>query len=200
MASHRTSGTACLWLNDFAFLYGQPKKGADVKDYSGEAHFGFNYTGVSIKDFAYVEPGTTSNGNTGEWANIIQPVYRVKAGSNRGLDVRAMYVWGPESKGVLAWDKQLVLSGIFNGPIKSRPQDSINVGLNVYWIRNYLNTPQNLAAGLPVTSEKDWEFNYSCWVTKWWNVMPAVGVLQDLGANPHRGNGVMAGVRSFINF
>jgi porin len=188
------------WLNDIAFKYGQPQKGADVKDYSGEAHFGFTYTGIANANFPVVKPGITSDGNVGYWANIIQPVWRVKSGSNRGLDVRAMYVWGPETKGVLPWDKELVLSGIFNGPIASRPQDSINVGLNVYMIRNFLNTPANLAANLPVTSEKDWEINYSCWVTKWWNVMPTVGVIQDLGANPRRGNGVMVGVRSFVNF
>ncbi len=188
------------WLNNFAFLYGQPNKGADVKDYSGEFHFGFTYTGVSNKDFPVVKPGITSDGNAGYWANIIQPVYRVKAGSNRGLDVRAMYVWGPESKGVLPWDRQLVLSAIFNGPIPSRPKDSINFGMNSYMIRNYLNTPVRLASNLPVTSEKDWEINYSCWATNWWNLMPTVAVIQDLGANPQRGNGVMVGVRSFINF
>jgi porin len=188
------------WINDFAFRYGQPAKAADVKDYSGEMHLGFSYTGVSIKDFAFVKPGITSNGNAGYYANIIQPVYRVKAGSNRGLDVRAMYVWGPESKGVLAWDKQLVLSAIFNGPIPSRPKDSINIGLNSYMIRNYLNTPARLASNLPVTSERDYEVNYACWATNWWNLMPVVAVIQNLNANPRRGNGVMFGLRSFINF
>lgn len=188
------------WLNDFAFRYGQSAKAAGLKDYSGEIHLGFTYTGVSNKDFAFVKPGVTSNGNTGYYANIIQPVYRVKAGSNRGLDVRTMYVWGPESKGVLAWNKQLVLSGIFNGPIPIRPKDSINVGMNMYMIRNYLNTPARLAANLPVTSERDYEINYACWATNWWNLMPVVAVIQNLNANPRRGNGVMFGLRSFINF
>lgn len=187
------------WLNNFAVLYGQTSKHGG-KNYPGEAHVGFTYTGASQKIFTVVKPGITSDGNAGYWANINQAVWRTTPGSNRGLDVRAMYVWGPESKGVFEYNKQLDLSAIFNGPIKSRPQDSLNVGLNVYMIRNYLNTPQRLAAGLPVTSEKAWEINYSCWVTKWWNLMPVVLVEQDIAANPRKGNGVVVGVRSFINF
>lgn len=187
------------WLNNFAFLYGQPTT-KDVKDYSGEAHFGITYTGASLKNFGVVEPGTTSNGTSGYWANVIQPVYRVKAGSNRGVDLRVMYSWGPENKGLLPFDRQLDISAIIQGPIRSRPQDSINLGMNMYMIRNYLNTPQNLAVGLPVTSEKDWELNYSWWATKWFNVMPVVVVVQDINANPRKGNGVVAGVRTFVNF
>ena len=187
------------WLNNLAFMYGQPKT-QDTKDYSGEAHFGFTYTGVSIKKFGVVKPGTTSNGTVGYWANVIQPVYRVKAGSNRGVDVRAMYSWGPEDKGLFEFDRQLDLSVIIQGPIRSRPQDSINLGMNMYMIRNYLNTPVRLASGLPVTAEKAGELNYSWWATKWWNVMPVVLVVQDIGANPRKGNGVIAGVRTFVNF
>lgn len=186
------------WLNYVAFRYGQPAAGA--KDYNGELHLGFTYTGVSNKKFSVVKPGITSDGNAGYWVNIYQPVYRVKAGSNRGLDLRGMYVWGPESKGLLEFDRELLISGIFNGPIPSRPKDSINFGLNVYMIRNYLNTTDRLVSNLPVKSEKDWEINYSCWVTNWLNVMPVVAVIQDLSANPRNGNGVMAGVRTYLNF
>jgi CO dehydrogenase/acetyl-CoA synthase gamma subunit (corrinoid Fe-S protein) len=41
---------------------------------------------------------------------------------------------------------------------------------------------------------------YSCWATKWWNVMPVVLVEQDIDANPRKENGVAAGVRAFVNF
>ncbi len=188
------------WINDFGFRYALPEKNAVVKDYSGEFHFGFSYTGVANSKFSVVKPGITSAGNAGYYTNIIQPVFRVKPGSNRGLDVRGRFVWGPETKGLLPWNRQITLSAIFNGPIPSRPKDSINVGFNQYLIRSYLNTPENLVAGLPVNSEKGYEFNYSMWATNWWNLMPTVWVGQDLGANPQRGTGVMVGVRSFINF
>jgi carbohydrate-selective porin OprB len=201
VAPNVTDGVA--WDNDFDFKYGQPVNAAVVKDYSGEAHLGFTYTGVSRRDFGYNVNNT--DGNAGYYANIIQPVYRVKAGSNRGLDLRAMYVWGPETKGIQIWNQQIDLSAIINGPIPSRPKDSINVGFNDYIIRSFLNTPARraanlLGANLPVSSEKDYEVNYACWVTNWLNVMPVFDVIQDLNADPQRGNGYIVGVRTFLNF
>ena len=183
-----------VWNNELAYLYG-----------SGEAHFGVSYSGAkaytkwsgNASDGTLVTvPGFTkdsSAGNENYYWILKQAVFRPTAGSSRGVDLGATFVFGPADKGVLAYNRQIVTTAELNGLLPGRPKDSINFAFNYLGIRGPLRTPT-------FQSEKVYEFNYSLQVTSWLQWMPDVQFHQDLGANPKNGTGVVAGFRSLVTF
>jgi|HubBroStandDraft_2_1064218.scaffolds.fasta_scaffold00851_9 carbohydrate-selective porin OprB len=183
-----------VWHNEVAYLYG-----------SGEAHFGVSYSGakaytkwsgnasngtlVTLPGFA----ADSSAGNENYYWIWKQTVYRPSAGSHRGVDLGGTFVYGPEDKGVLPYNRQLVLTAEFNGLLPGRPKDSINFAYDYLGIRGPLKTPI-------FQSEKVYEFNYSFQVTRWLQWMPDLQVHEDIGANPKNGTGVVVGFRSLVTF
>jgi porin len=183
-----------LWNNEWAYLWG-----------SGQAQFGFSYSGAraytqwsgNAGNGTLVEtPGfqpDSKAGNENYYVVLKQTVYRPKGGSDRGVDLRGMYVWGPADKGVLPYNRQLVLTAEFNGLLPGRPKDSINFSFDYVGIRAPLQTPT-------AQSEKAYEWDYVLHVTPWLQWMPDLQVRQDIGANPLNGTGVIIGMRSLITF
>jgi porin len=183
-----------VWHNEVAYLYSL-----------GEAHFGVSYSGAR----AYTQwSGNASNGtlvtmpgfsrdsragNENYHWILKQTVYRSKSALKRSVDLGGTYVWGPADKGVLPYNRQLVLTSELNGLIPERPQDSINFAFNYLGIRGPLKTPF-------LQSEKVYEFNYSLQLTRWLQWMPDLQIHQNVAANPKNGTGVAVGFRSVINF
>jgi len=183
-----------VWHNEVAYLYS-----------AGEARFGVSYSGAK----AYTQwsgsassgtlvtvPGFSKDsigGNENYYWILKRSVYRSKGTPKHSVDLGGTYVWGPADKGVLPYNRQLVLTSEFNGLLPERPKDSINFAFDYLGIRGPLETPT-------FQSEKVYEFNYSLQVTPWLQWMPDVQFHQDLGANPKNGTGVAAGFRSLVNF
>jgi porin len=183
-----------VWNNEVAYLWE-----------TGQAQFGFSYSGAR----AYTQwSGNAGNGtlvttrgfqpdskagNEDYYVIAKQTFYRPKGGSGRGVDLRGMYVWGPPDKGVLPYNRQLVLTAEFNGLLPGRPKDSVNFSFNYLGIRGPLQTPT-------FKSEKVYEWDYVLHVTPWLQWMPDLQVHQDIGANPLNGTGVIIGMRSLITF
>jgi len=183
-----------VWHNEVAYLYG-----------SGEAHFGVSYSGSKAytkwsgkaSDGTLVAlPGFTKNSNAGNenyyWI-LKQAILRPTAGSNRNVDLGGTFVWGPDDKGVLPFNRQFIGKAEFNGLLPGRSKDSINFSFDYMGIRGPLETAI-------FKSEKVYEFDYSLQVTRWLQWMPDVQLHQDLGANPKNGTGVAVGFRSSITF
>lgn len=186
-----------VWHNEVGFLVGQRTSGASKpKYYPGHYRFGYSYNGSK---FVNMKSGAVEDGNSLFYFMSKQAVWRSDS-SNRGLDIRFDLLLSPNEKGVLPYNNEVVIGAVLNGLVPGRPNDSINFGMNYYGIRDFLNTPANSALGLPVTSEKAFEINYSAQLTPWFQAMPVVQIYKDLGANPNRGTGVVAGIRTKVNF
>lgn len=177
-----------------AYLYG-----------SGEAHFGVSYSGAR----AFTEwlgnasngtlvtiPGFQANsspGNAEEYWILKQTVYRPTPGSDRGVDLGGTFVYSPDDKGFLPYNRQLVLTAEFNGFIPKRSKDSINFAFDYLGIRGPLQTPN-------YQSEKVYELDYSLQINRWLKWIPDLQFHQDIDANPRNGTGVILGFRSLITF
>lgn len=184
-----------VWHNEVAFLYGQGD--GKAKSLPGEFHFGVSYSGAkAFTNFKTGVAGFQPNSDAGYenfyWA-AKQAVWRPEAGSNRGLDLGATIVWGPEDKGVLPFNRQVVATAEFNGLIPRRPKDSINFAFDYFGIRGPLKSAN-------FKSEKVYELNYAVQVTPWLQLMPDLQIHQDVSANPAFGTGTVFGLRSFVNF
>ena len=193
------------WNNEVAFL----KTG----NYPGDYHFGVSYsgakaftkaTGTAAAGTLQETPaftGSSDAGYTNFYFIVKQRVWSPKP--NKGLDLRYTFVAGPADKGVLEWNRQLVLTAILNGMIPKRPKDSINFGFNYYGVRGPLQDSAAFCAANTAclgSSEKLYEFNYAAQVTPFWNVMPVMQIFQDPSANPKAGPAMILGVRSLIHF
>ena len=197
---NNSSGTSmqmkdgAVWHNEVAYFYRL-----------GEGHFGVSYSGAK----AYTEwSGSASNGtlvtvpgfskdssaeNENYYWILKQTVYRSTSASSRSVDLGGTYAWGPADKGVIPYNRQLVLTSEFNGLVPKRPKDSINFAFNYLGIRGPLETPT-------FRSEKVYELNYSLQLTQWVQWMPVLQFHQDIAANPKNGTGVAVGFRSVITF
>lgn len=183
-----------VWHNEVGYFYG-----------SGEARFGASYSGAK----AYTEwsgkasdgtlvtvPGFTKNsraGNENYYWILKQAVFRPTADANGGVVLGGTFVWGPDHKGVLPFNRQLITTAEFNGLLPGRPKDSINFSFDYVGIRGPLKTTT-------FQSEKVYEFSYSLQINRWLQWMPDMQVHQDLHADPSNGTGVVIGFRSLITF
>jgi porin len=183
-----------VWNNEFGFLVGRRNSGVARKLYPGHYRFGVSYNGSK---FVSMKTGSMEHGNYLAYFMSKQTVW---SREGKSLQARFDLLLSPNEKGVLPYNKEIVVGAVLNGLVPHRTKDSINFGMNYYGIRNFLDTPSNTTLGLPVTSEKAFEINYSAQITPWLQAMPVFQIYKDLGANPGRGTGMVAGIRTKVNF
>jgi hypothetical protein len=109
------------------------------------------------------------------------------------VDLGGTFVYSPDDKGFLPYNRQLVLTAEFNGFIPKRSKDSINFAFDYLGIRGPLQTPN-------YQSEKVYELDYSLQINRWLKWIPDLQFHQDIDANPRNGTGVILGFRSLITF
>jgi porin len=183
----------------------QPGQGKVAKEkyYSGYYEVGSTYNGGKFTDPFHPVPLYNSP-DTGNYVVYImgqQAVYRPKAGANVGLDVVGGVSFSPNTPYNFV-DKNVLAGLIYNGPIPSRPNDSINFGFS------YTHVSDKYAAEFaaanptapPYSSEKAFEANYSFQVTPFWYIQPTIQWYSDVGGMAKYGTGVAAGFRTKVTF
>jgi porin len=188
-----------------ADFFTDPDAPATRKSYPGVLRFGFIYNGSQASSTLYpaclttvpsgcggftnygslvaVAPGvfapTQVNGNYTFYFQANQPVYRVTAGSSRGLDLTFGFNIGPQNKSEVP--TEFTAGGIFRAPFASRPKDSLAVGLVYSKIGSDYNTFLTLN-GLPsLNDEKLIEVNYLIQVFPWFTFQPVYQYYSSVG-------------------
>lgn len=131
-----------------------------------------------------------------------QAVYRTKGSTSRGLDVLFGIATTPNAPYNFV-DKNLTTGFIFNGPITSRPKDTVSFALSYSHVSDvyasyYLATSP--AGAWPYSSEKAYEVNYAFQATPFWLIQPVVQWYQDVGGFSKAGTGVALGFRTKVDF
>ena len=186
------------------FMIGQPGPGT-VKDkyYSGQYEVGSTYNGGKFTNPFKPVPLYQSN-DTGNYLVYFQgnqAVYRPKPNSNTGLDVVGGIAVSPNRTYNFV-DKNVTFGLLYNGPIPSRPKDSVNFGLSYTHVSDKYNsafTDANPTAPF-YSSEKAYEFNYAFQATPYWLIQPTVQVYKDVGGFSKNGTAIAAGFRTKVTF
>ena len=186
------------------FRVGQPGPGKAVKDkyYPGQYEVGSTYNGGKFADPFKNDPIYLSDtGNYVFYFQGNQALFRPKTNSNTGLDVVGGISVSPNATYNFV-DKNVTFGLLYNGPIPSRPQDSVNFGLSYTHVSDKYVGAYALAnpAAARYSSEKAYEFNYSFQATPYWLIQPTVQVYQDLGGLSKSGTGIAAGFRTKVTF
>lgn len=163
-------------------------------NYQGVIKVGAIYNGGKFTNYS---TGATDTGNQLIYAQGSQPLYRVSAKGNRGLDFTAGVATSPSDKAKVPTEETFGLT--FNGPFAARPHDAFSVGVVNSGIssdyNNYL-TANSLAA---LDHETALEFNYKAQLTPWMVLQPAVQYYNNVGGNSGK-SATIAGMRFLVNF
>ncbi len=160
------------------------------KRYNGIVKVGTVYNGG--KFFNY-QTATTVNNNYTVYVQAAQPVYRVEAGSNRGLDITAGVNAGPSAKSEVP--TEFTMGVTFNAPIASRSRDAFSVGL----VYSKIGSDFNAAAVTKLSDEKALEVNYKTQVTRWMVLQPVFQYYANVGGRAS-GSAAVAGFRLQTTF
>jgi porin len=173
---------------------------AGAKSYPGIYKFGSSYNGGTS------EFKTFSGAPTSEYAIYFQgnqAVYRVKPGSNQGLDLEFGIAHNPSNvQGAVFHVNQVITAGaVYHGLVPRRSKDTLGFGI----VRT--TVPGTYVTANPGTisgSESIYEVAYTAALTRWMNWQPVLQIWNNVGAinsgNPGHGNAVVAGFRTFIDF
>jgi carbohydrate-selective porin OprB len=192
------------------------------KSYPGIIKAGFIYNGSKAGSYSPVmgnsgflnySTGTYEDHNYTFYFQANQPVFRVAAGSNRGLDVTFGGNIAPASKSQIS--AEFTAGAIFNGPIEGRPKDGLAFGL-VYskWSGDYNTFFQNDSlrsgpgqtihaaaspTGIPaLLNEKLFEFNYKAMIAPWLTFQPVYQFYASVGGSSK--SAAIAGFRLVTTF
>ena len=160
---------------------------------SKNASTGISYDGgVLIDDEVYVDH------NYEVYAMVNQPVYRVAAGSNRGLDVLFGVNTGPQEKSEVP--TEFVAGAVFNGPITCRPTDTLAVGMTYAKIGSDYNDAMTAyyGPGYTLNNETQIEVNYDLHVFPWLQFQPVYQHFSSVGGSNK--SATVAGMRVFVDF
>jgi len=164
------------------------------KTYPGHYKFGSAFNAGKFPNAQGIE----SPNNYLLYGAVNQAVYRTSAGSDQGLDVLAAWDWSPPATN--RQNTQTILGARYNGPIPSRPQDSVDFA----FIYSRIADPYRaigITPGLPLLgSEKAIELNYAAWVRPYLLFQPVFQYYDDVGANSHIPNAVVLGFRVKVDF
>jgi carbohydrate-selective porin OprB len=184
-----------VWLNEVGYLVDQSNSAQKAKHYPGVYKVGATYNGTKFTD-----PVTNiaSNGNYLVYFMTNQAIFRPRAHSTQGLDVHFAMDFAPAS--VNRVDKEMTAGAIYRGLVPKRDKDALDFGVVYNRVSDNFNTYYN-KNGMPVLgSEKAFEINYLAQITPWLYWQPVVQIYKDLGANPAKGTGVVAGFRTKVTF
>jgi carbohydrate-selective porin OprB len=170
---------------------------ATRKSYGGIIKAGFIYNGskagtfsplIGISGFPDYKALKYVDHNYTFYFQANQPVFRVAAGSNRGLDVTFGFNTGPQNKSAVP--TQFTAGAIFNGPITCRPKDGLAVGFvfsrwgsayNNDVVNGYL--PSEAAPAPALNDEKLIEFNYKAMIAPWLTFQPVYQYYASVGGS-----------------
>jgi porin len=160
--------------------YSDPGAPATRKSYPGFYEVGFIYNGSQagkplgspsgVGGFFDYSKGTYVDNNWLIYIQANQPIYRMTAGSNRGVDVAFGVNTGPQAKSEVPTEFTAGL--IFRGPIAPRPKDSLNFGFVYSKIGSDFNSFQKLQLLPTLNDEKMFEANYLIQVFPWLVIQP----------------------------
>jgi carbohydrate-selective porin OprB len=193
--THYPLNGGAVWLNEVGYLVDQSNSAQKAKHYPGTYKVGATYNGTKFTD-----PVTNiaSNGNYLVYFMTNQAIFRPIAHSNKGLDVH--FAMDSAPGGVNRVDREITAGAIYRGLIPKRDKDALDFGIVYNHVSDHFNTYYS-RSGLPVLgSEKAFEINYLAQITPWLYWQPVVQIYKDLGANPAKGTGVVAGFRTKVNF
>ena len=126
-----------------------------------------------------------------------QALDRAETGSNRGLDATFAFDWSPGD--VNGQNSQITPSLRYNGPIPSRPRDTVAFG----FLFSNIGDPFQ-AIGVPLGSrlgsEEAIELNYAAHLTSYFLIQPVFQYDKDVGGNSHVPNAAVFGFRTQVNF
>jgi carbohydrate-selective porin OprB len=183
-------------------FYTDPGAPDTRKSYPGIIKAGFIYNGG--RNFPDYNALKYVSGNYTIYGQFNQPVLRVKAGSNRGVDVTFGFNAGPRNKSAVP--DEFTAGIIFNGPIPGRGKDSLDFGYVYSKISGYYNfalvtgnVPPFFIPSPSLQDEKAYEANYKAQVFPWLVLQPVVQFYANVGGRTH-GSATLAGLRLVTTF
>lgn len=190
--------------DEVGFDIGQPGTGVvKEKYYPGHYAFGSTYNGGKFTNPFNPVPLFYSpyTGNYVIYFMGNQAVYRPKAGLNTGLDAFFGIAVSPDATYNFV-DKNITTGFVYNGPIPSRPKDSVAFAMSYSHVSDAYSTAYAQSfLGAPVLgSEKAFEVNYLFQATPYFIIQPVVQWYATLGANPQNPTGVVLGFRTKVTF
>jgi porin len=145
---------------------------------------------------------STYTGNYVMYLMANQAIYRHTPGSNRGLDALFGIAWSPNQTYNFV-DKNILAGLVYNGPITSRPRDSIAFGLSYSHVSDKYAATYLAVSPLgtaPYGSETAYEVNYLFQATPFWMIQPTVQWYQNVGGFSRAGTGAVFGFRTKVDF
>lgn len=115
-----------------------------------------------------------------------QPVYRVQAGSDRGLDAAFGVSTSPADKAKIP--TQYTAGLIFHAPIAQRAKDSVALGLVASPIGDAFNRYTVAHGGTALKNETLIELNYRAQLTPWLSIQPVYQHYANVGGSKHDAN------------
>lgn len=184
------------------------------KSYPGIIKVGFIYNGSQAGSgnsimgtsgfFDYGREGWV-DGNWDMYFQANQPVYRVKPGSNRGLDVTLGGNFSNPSKGSQAQiggalvSAELTGGAIFNAPFACRPKDSLAFGFVFSKVSDDFNKFQSKYFGTAArNNETQLELNYKLQLLPWFLLQPVWQHYVNVGGSNDSAS--VAGFRTQVTF
>ena len=125
-----------------------------------------------------------------------QPVYRERAGSDRGLDAAFGVSTSPSDKAKIP--TQYTAGLIYHAPLAFRTKDSIALGLVSSPISSAFNKYTVANGGTALKNETVIEFNYKAQVTPWLSIQPVYQHYSHVGGTTH--NASIAGFQFLTVF
>ncbi len=220
---HYVKANSGVLSDEIGFVHDQipNPKNADQKRYPGQYAFGSTYNGGKFANsfcsptaqVAYCPPVTSEyytnplffspyTGNYVMYAMANQAIYRRKPNSNTGLDALFGIAWSPNEPYNFV-DKNILAGVVYNGPIPSRPKDSLAFALSYSGVSSKYNQAYlsaSPAGTWPYSSETAYEFNYMFQATPFWMVQPTVQWYHNTGGFSNSPTGVVLGFRTKIDF
>jgi carbohydrate-selective porin OprB len=164
------------------FIYNGSKAGSNLSPILGPSGF-FNYS-----------TGVQEDHNYTFYVQANQPVWRVAAGSNRGVDVTFGVNTGPQSKSKVP--TEFTGGVIFNGPIPGRAKDGLAFGMVYSKVGNDYNT--FVGPLLALNNETQFEVNYKIQVFPWFVLQPVYQYYNNVGGTSNSAS--IAGFRLVTTF
>ena len=165
---------------------------ATRKSYPGAYQAGFIVNGsksgsvsptTGASGFFDYNRGKYVDGNHLFYLQANQPVYRVRAGSDRGLDIAFGVSTSPSDKAKVPTEYTAGL--VFHAPIAARTKDSIALGLVASPIGDAFNRYTVAQGGLALKNETLIEVNYRAQLTPWLSIQPVYQHYANVGGSKH---------------
>ncbi len=205
--NYKANSHGATW--DTAFEYHtDPDAPATRKSYPGIYQVGFAYNGskagscnvyMGCSGFFDYKAMKQVDDNYLFYIQVAQPVFRVSAGSNKGLDAWGGINIGPQNKSQVP--TEVVMGLIYHSPFGNRSRDSLAAGVTYSHLgsdyKNFVRLTDPASTFL--SDEKQFEFNYLAQVFNWLTIQPVYQYYANVGGR-NNGSASVAGFRLVTHF